>query len=73
MPTPPKLDHTVINVGYQMDEAQQRFQALGFYLTERGFHSFGSINHTMMFGTDYLELIGLPATTKGKISGRPDV
>ena len=39
MPTPPKLDHTVINVGYQMDEAEPRFQALGFYLTERGFHS----------------------------------
>ena len=73
MPKPLKLDHIVINVGYQMDEAQQRFQALGFDLTERGFHSLGSINHAMMFGTDYLELIGLPATAKGKISGRPDV
>lgn len=73
MSTPPKLDHTVINVGYQMDEAEPRFQALGFYLTERGFHSLGSINHAMMFGTDYLELIGLPASAKGIISGRPDV
>ena len=73
MPTPPKLDHTVINVRYQMDEAELRFQALGFFLTERGFHSLGSINHAMMFGTDYLELIGLPASAKGIISGRPDV
>ena len=73
MPTPPKLDHTVINVGYQMDAAEPVFKGLGFHLTDRGYHSLGSINHLMMFGTDYLELIGLPASAKGTISGRPDV
>ena len=68
-----QLDHTVINVRYAMDEAAARFKALGFHLTDRGYHTLGSINHLMMFGTDYLELIGLPADAKGSQSGRPDI
>ncbi len=68
-----KLDHAVINVHYAMDEARSLFQSLGFQLTERGFHSLGSINHLMMFGNDYLELIGLPIATKGLPPGRPEV
>ena len=32
--------------------------ALGFTLTPRGHHTLGSMNHLMMFGTDYLELLG---------------
>ena len=68
-----QLDHTVINVRYQMDVAAERFSALGFDLTERGYHTLGSINHLMMFGTDYLELIGLPADAQGSQSGRPDI
>lgn len=68
-----KLDHTVINVRYDMDEAEARFRALGFHLTDRGYHTLGSINHLMMFGTDYLELIGLPKDAKGGQSGRPDI
>ena len=56
-----QLDHTVINVRFDMDRAEGLFRNLGFFLTERGYHSLGSINHLMMFGTDYLELIGLPA------------
>ena len=55
-----RLDHTVINVQFDMDRAQGLFGGLGFSLTERGYHSLGSINHLMMFTTDYLELIGLP-------------
>ena len=55
-----KLDHTVINVRFDMDAAEPLFRALGFTTTPRGFHSHGSMNHLMMFGTDYLELIGLP-------------
>lgn len=43
-----------------MDEAQERFRQLGFTLTERGYHSLGSINHLMMFDRDYLELVGVP-------------
>ncbi|MBT3373223.1 MAG: VOC family protein [Rhodospirillaceae bacterium] len=55
-----RLDHTVINVQFEMDKAQGQFGELGFFLTDRGYHTLGSINHLMMFGTDYLELLGLP-------------
>ncbi|MGD9945034.1 MAG: VOC family protein [Burkholderiaceae bacterium] len=55
----PTIDHAVINVLYDMDTAVERFRRLGFTLTERGYHSLGSINHLMMFGSDYLELIGV--------------
>ncbi|MEH6525310.1 MAG: VOC family protein [Sneathiella sp.] len=73
MPEQAQLDHAVINVGFDMDQAAQIFSNLGFHLTERGYHSLGSINHLMMFGTDYLELIGLPAESKGAAAGRPDI
>jgi len=69
----PKLDHVVINVRYEMDEAQDAFSKLGFHLTDRGYHTLGSINHLMMFGTDYLELIGLPQDADREKPGRPDV
>ncbi len=65
-----RLDHTVINVGFEMDRAEALFGNLGFSLTERGYHTLGSINHLMMFGTDYMELIGLPPETKDP---RPDI
>lgn len=73
MPPLPQLDHTVINVRYEMDDAETRFRDLGFHLTERGFHSLGSINHLMMFDRDYLELIGLPKEARAARSGRPDI
>jgi hypothetical protein len=53
------LDHVVINVLTDMDQAAGLFADLGFTLTERGYHSLGSINHLAMFGTDYLELVGV--------------
>jgi len=65
-----ELDHTVINVRFAMDRAAPMFEALGFTLTPRGYHSLGSINHLMMFGTDYFELIGLPVGTD---TDRPDI
>ena len=55
-----QLDHTVINVRYDMDAAERLFGQLGFTLTPRGYHSHGSMNHLMMFQSDYLELLGLP-------------
>ena len=70
MATSARLDHAVINVGFEMDQAREIFTGLGFTLTERGYHSLGSINHLMMFETDYLELIGLPA---GAGHDRPDL
>ena len=62
----PTLDHVVVNVHQRMDEAADTYRRLGFTLTPRGTHSLGSINHLAMFGTDYLELIGLPATATGR-------
>src|SRR3954463_12237234 len=55
---PPVLDHVVIDVRDRMDEAARVFDSLGFTLTPRGHHTLGSMNHLMMFGTDYLELLG---------------
>ncbi len=70
MPSTDRLDHTVINVKVDMDAAKALFGKLGFTLTPRGYHSHGSMNHLMMFGTDYLELIGIP---EGKEIERKDL
>ena len=59
------LDHVVINVKDDMDLAQLVFSNLGFTLTPRGYHTLGSINHLMMFGSDYMELIGFLRTWSG--------
>jgi len=64
------LDHAVINVEFEMDRAVPMFEGLGFTVTPRGYHSLGSINHLMIFGTDYLELIGLPAAIE---KPRPEI
>ena len=64
------LDHIAINVKENMDEAYQLFSELGFTLTPRGYHSLGSINHSMVFKNDYLELIG---TQRGKPITRPEL
>ena len=70
MPSADRLDHTVINVKFDMDAATALFGKLGFTLTPRGYHSHGSMNQLMMFGTDYLELIGIP---EGKEIERKDL
>ena len=64
------LDHIAINVKENMDEAYKLFSELGFTLTPRGYHTLGSINHSMVFKNDYLELIGTP---KGKPNMRPEL
>jgi hypothetical protein len=55
-----RLDHVVINVRRDMDTAEALCKALGLTVTPRGYHSLGSINHLMMFDTNYFELIGIP-------------
>eukprot|EP01052_Picozoa_sp_SAG31_P031739 SAG31_NODE_3398_length_4315_cov_1.326850_1_plen_285_part_00 len=56
------LDHIVVHAGRGgMDAAAATASDLGFTLTERGYHSMGSINHLVMFQRDYLELLGVPA------------
>jgi hypothetical protein len=34
---------------------------MGFIVTPRGYHTVGTVNHTIVFRTDYLELLGYPA------------
>ncbi len=65
-----RLDHAVVYIGRRMEDAQSIFSALGFALTPRGYQSLGSINHLAMFGTDYLEIVGLPSDGTGS---RPDL
>lgn len=57
-PLIPVVDHVVINVADQLDEASTLFRRLGFQLSERGHHSLGSSNHLAIFGENYLELLG---------------
>lgn len=64
------LDHVVINARDDMDNAADIYRRLGFTLTERGYHSLGSMNHLAIFGTDYLELIAIP---RGATTGRTDL
>lgn len=54
------LDHAVIAVR-ALDRAAAEWAALGFRLSPRGTHSphMGSGNYTMMFGEDYVELLGV--------------
>jgi len=56
-----RFDHAVITVGTRMDDAVETFARLGFLVTERGWHTLGSINHLIVFGSTYIELLGLPA------------
>ena len=64
------LDHIAINVKENMDEAYKLFSELGFTLTPRGYHTLGSINHSIVFKNDYLELIGIP---RGQPITRPEL
>lgn len=62
----PVVDHVVINVADDLDNAAQVYQVLGFQLTPRGYHSLGTSNHLAIFGENYLELLG----HKGGYTGR---
>jgi len=62
----PTLDHVAVNVHDRMDAAAECYRRLGFTLTPRGHHSLGSENHLAIFGTDYLELIGVPPGATGR-------
>ncbi|MGK4327751.1 VOC family protein [Lonsdalea quercina] len=60
---PPVVDHVIINVADQLDEASTLFRRLGFQLSERGHHTMGSSNHLAIFGETYLELLGYEPDT----------
>jgi len=59
-PATPEFDHAVITTGVRMDAAVDVFRRLGFSPTPRGFHTLGSINHLIVLGRTYVELLGLP-------------
>lgn len=51
------LDHVIIAVA-DLDRAAATFRALGFTLASRGEHAeWGTANHCVMFGDDYLEIL----------------
>lgn len=58
------LDHLVVNARFDIDAAATLFAQLGFTVTPRGYHTLGSVNHTIVFDDHYLELVGLPADGK---------
>ena len=55
----PAIDHVVVNVRDGLDAAAGLYARLGFTLTPRGHHTLGSSNNLAIFGTDYLELLGV--------------
>lgn len=59
------LDHIVIAVS-NLTVSAERWQALGFTVSPRGLHSdyLGTANHTIMFEDDYVELLGVLASTE---------
>src|SRR5260370_11815153 len=66
----PVLDHVVVNVMGNLDEAAAQYTRLGFEMTERGHDTVGSNNNLAIFGTNCLELLGyLP----GRESMRADL
>ncbi len=58
MPQAPKLDHVVVGV-VDLDKARQTFTDLGFVLSPRMTHPFGTGNSLITFGDTYLELIAV--------------
>jgi Glyoxalase-like domain len=67
----PRIDHVVVDVRERMDEAERRYRALGFHLTERGRHSLGSVNRLAMLDPDYIELLGSGDGQRPDLAGFP--
>jgi catechol 2,3-dioxygenase-like lactoylglutathione lyase family enzyme len=59
------LDHVVVTVR-DLDAAAAQWQRLGFTVSPRGTHSpiLGTGNYTIMFGDDYVELLGILTETE---------
>jgi catechol 2,3-dioxygenase-like lactoylglutathione lyase family enzyme len=65
------IDHAVVVVK-DLDQAAAGWARLGFTLSPRGTHSakLGSGNYTIMFGPDYIELLGVLAETEHNAPSR---
>lgn len=57
------LDHLVLTVR-DLDAAEARFRAMGFTLTPRAHHPFGTSNNLAIFDGNFLELLGVSAPEK---------
>lgn len=59
------LDHVVVTVR-DLDAAAEQWRRLGFAVSPRGTHSpiLGTGNYTIMFGEDYVELLGILTETE---------
>jgi hypothetical protein len=67
----PRIDHVVVDVADRIEEAAQRYRALGFHLTKRARHSLGSSNHLSMFDPDYVELLSPGDGRRQDLAGFP--
>lgn len=65
------VDHVVVAVR-DLDAAAATWARLGFTVSPKGLHSphMGTANYTIMFGEDYLELIGVVAETDQNVPTR---
>jgi len=57
------LDHLVLTVR-DLDATEARYRALGFNLTPRAHHPFGTSNNLAIFDGNFLELLGVSAPEK---------
>ncbi|RZN08325.1 VOC family protein [Bradyrhizobium genosp. SA-3] len=59
------IDHAVVMVK-DLDQAAENYRQLGFTVSPRGTHSvhMGTGNYTIMFDSDYMELLGVLAATE---------
>jgi catechol 2,3-dioxygenase-like lactoylglutathione lyase family enzyme len=72
MPPLSRLDHVIIAVR-NLDTAAATYRKLGFTLTPRGLHEGkGTGNHCIMFGSTYIELLGIvdESGAKGRLAER---
>ncbi len=65
-----RFDHAVVVARDQLDDTAEQWRRMGFLLTERGYHTLGSINHLVVLGATYVELLGFPP---GRADVRPDL
>lgn len=61
--SPRGIDHLVLAVR-DLDAAAASFEAMGFTLTPRAYHPFGTANHLAMFDGNFVEILGVADPSK---------
>ena len=57
------IDHVAVLVR-DLDAAQTRFESMGFTLTPRAYHPWGTANHLVQFGRSFIEIVGVADASK---------